>query len=129
MSDVALSSDRDEQPAHAPIPIQASLGTLGVAVHEPGEVGAYLSSHPELGRAVEQLSRTARERLGPETSLTLELVRDPETDDGHLTLYARQAAYDLDLIDLLDEILEAHEHDAGPGGGWVTLTTDFQPPR
>ena len=60
-------------------PVLTRLRAHGVAIEKSGEVGTYLSAHPEVGRDVERLSRAARERLGPETMLTLALVRDPDS--------------------------------------------------
>ena len=129
MRDFAASGEGATHSDPVPSPVLAAIQAHGVAINGVGDVGTYLSVHPELGRQLEWLSRTARQRLGPSTLLTLALVRDPETDDEQLALYARQVSYDPDLLDLLDEVAEGQEDEAGPGTGRVMLTTDFQPPR
>jgi hypothetical protein len=121
---------RDE--SGAPRPIAALLARLPLeelVVERPEEVARYLERHPDLSGTVQRVTWAAARRLGGRAQLSLELHRDPEIREKLLTLYVRQAAYDDDLLAVLDQIAEEQGVDPSTSSGWFQFTTDFQPPR
>jgi len=106
---------------------QLSAGDL--VIDGPEEVARYLERYPDLVATVERVTRAAAQRFGDRAQLSLELYRDPEIQDEHLTLYVRQAAYDDDLLTILDQIAEEQRIDPSASSGWLQVTTDFQPTR
>ncbi len=109
--------------------VLAELRDNGVSIGPHGAVVAYLEAHSDLMDELRDLVSATRHRLGSTARLSLELVRDPEVADEYLALFARQCDYDPDLLDTLDRIAAEHAVERSTASGWLTLTTDFQPPR
>ena len=93
------------------------------------EVQGYLADHPEMLASVHRGCRAAGERLGDRAQLSLELFRDPEADDQYLTLYVRQARYEPDLLDRIEDLTAQLHEEAPDAAESLLITTDFQPPR
>ena len=131
MSGVSSSGQPPDEPGAAR-PDTAFLARLPLGelvVDRPEEVARYLERHPDLYETVQWVTRAATQQLRGRAQLSLELHRDPEIRDQLLTLYVRQAAYDDDLLAVLDHIAEEQGVDPLASSGWFRLTTDFQPPR
>lgn len=127
-----ISSGQPPDEAGAPRSVATLLARLppgGLVVEGPEEVGHYLERHPDLFEMVERVTQAAAQRFGGRAQLSLELHRDPEIQDKLLALHVRQAAYDDDLLAVLDRIAEEQGVDPAAASGWFQLTTDFQPPR
>ena len=105
-----------------------NLDTIGVVTPQPGKVRAYLTQHPDLLDVIALAARAARERLGVNTQLSLELYQDPEASDCYPTLYVRRLEYDVGIFALIDEIGSAYERDLVGKSGWFLVTTDLRPP-
>ncbi len=105
------------------------LASTRVTIPRPAEVREYLVQYPDMIALVLQVAVSASRRFGPATELSLELYRDPEIDDEYLTLYVRQASYDEDILDQIEELSVQYERGLHGKSGWLLVTTDFCPPR
>jgi hypothetical protein len=103
------------------------LRKLGLRVPHPGEVQEYLLAYPDTIPALAGIGEVAAARLGDHAQLSLELYRDFETADQYLSIYARQAEYQDDLMDEIDGAREEYEPYLRDVSGWILLTTDFRP--
>jgi hypothetical protein len=101
----------------------------GITVPKPSEVAGYLARHADLAEIVPRACGAALERVGRAAQLSLELFRDPESDDEYLTLYVRQWAYAPDLLDRIEALSADLCPEAPDAAGLLLITTDFQPPR
>ena len=77
----------------------------GVQVSPTPDLRSYLLRHADLIDPVRVICDTAREQVGPDDEVALELYRDPEIRDENVA----------------ERVL------AGTSG-WVLVTTDFKPP-
>jgi hypothetical protein len=112
--------------------VEAALNRVvasAVRVPRPAEVRGYLSRYPDILLGMERICTVAAGAFGATAQLSLELYRDAEFDHQHLTLYVRQDAYEDSLLEMLDQLMLAHEADLVGRSGWFLVTTDFQPPR
>jgi hypothetical protein len=105
------------------------VAATGVLIPGRADISNYLLRHPDTTAWLVGLARAAREQLPPNAQLSLELYRDPESDDAYLTLYFRQRKYTPGLMDRADAIMAQFEHEIEACSGWILLTTDFHPPR
>jgi len=121
-STVQLSSD-----------IEDLLGALRsaeeVLIPRLARVRGYLLRYPDILDTVREVAGLARERFGPEAELSLEVYRDPECRDEYLTLYVRMHRYGTDMVAEIDALRSEYEEAMADKGGWLLVTTDFQPPR
>lgn len=107
----------------------ARLEARHVAVPNPVEVQACLDTCPDIAELLPLICEQARKEFGAEVELSLELYRDPETQDGYLTLYIRQPQYEADIIERIDWVMDKFADQLDQTSGYVLLTTDFRPPR
>ena len=115
-------------PLQAPLPedeVLSELDLLDIAVPDRGQVRRYLRQHADLVPAVLPLCRAFRGRFGA-AQLALELYRDPEIADQHLTLYVRQHRYDETTLDSIHEVYAPFADAIGRTSGWIIATTDFR---
>jgi hypothetical protein len=107
----------------------AFVRSEGIIIPDPEEVGGYLLAHSDLLSVLSKICAAAASKFGTDAQLSLELYRDPEINDDHLTLYVRQRRYRWDLLDIIDQILLAVEPTFSDKANWFHVTTDFRPPR
>jgi hypothetical protein len=105
------------------------LGSEGIVIPQPAAVRDYLLRYPDMADLLPLVCKVARERLGKDTQLSLELYRDPEIDDEYLTLYVRQENYDEHILEMLESVSAEYEEKLTESSGWLLVTTDFRPPR
>jgi hypothetical protein len=120
-----LTSDRAST---LPDPLERLKGR-GLRIEGRAEVRDYLLRHPDMVPMVVRVRDLAREGLGPDTELTLEVYHDPEIYDPHLVMYARQDVYDDEIMERIEEISELYAEELGAIPGWLHLTSDFQSPQ
>jgi hypothetical protein len=105
------------------------LSKLGIAAPNREQVLGYLSSYPDLTEVLAPLCKVVSDRFRDAAHLSLELYRDRESEDSYLTLYVRQAHYQPDLLEQLEDV----SAEIGPllrgSAGWLLVTTDFHSPR
>jgi len=110
--------------------LAATLAAQGVVVPRPADVAAYLVSHRALARIVPLVCEQARREFDQGAELLLEVYRDPEIDDRHLTLYVRLPSYEGDaIITRLDRVTQPFEDELCSASGYLLVTTDFRPPQ
>ncbi len=105
------------------------LSLLGIRIPNPDEVQHYFVLHPDMIDSVRAMCKAAIEEFGDKDELSLEVFRDPESDDKYLTLYIRQHVYDEDILDRIERVSERFDEDATERSGWFLMTTDFQSPK
>jgi hypothetical protein len=71
----------------------------------------------------------AREKLGTDVQLSLELYHDPEVEDEYPTLYVRQRNYQERILEMIESVREEYEGMLAKKTGWFHVTTDFRSPR
>jgi len=104
------------------------VAALSVRIPRPKEVLAYLDRHPDMTDLIEKASAHSEQEFGNDADLTLELYRDPEIDDQHLTLYVRQAPYDKRIMERIEAVRARYRDALSEKSGWLQVTTDFCPP-
>jgi hypothetical protein len=100
-----------------------------IVIPNPEEVSDYLRQYPDIIDLVEFACDETRDRFTPPTQLSLELYRDPESDDEYLTLYVRQEKYEEDIMDVIEDVWSTYEHELTTKLGDFLITTDFDFPR
>ena len=100
-----------------------------VDIPNPPDVDGYLVEHPALRSLLPQICERVRAEFGRDAELTVELYRDREIDDRYLTLFVRQAQYDANIIERLDQLTELFAGELDRCTGDILLTTDFRPAR
>lgn len=107
----------------------ASLKDMGVRVPELSAIAMYLHRFPELLPTVEATTQKTLGVFLSNAHLSLEMVRDRESNDQYVALIVRMNTYPEDLFEHIDSINRAFDESRPPSDGWFYLTTDFQPPR
>lgn len=96
---------------------------------DPEGVREYLTRFPDVIEVLRLACEGTAKRLGGGAELSLELYRDPEVEDEYLTLQVRQEEYDEDIVDKIDELWAEYAEALSRASGWLSVSTDFQPPR
>ena len=104
------------------------LGASDVQLPQLSEIRDYLIHHPELADIVLHAARAARETIGGQAQLSLEMYLDPEVEDSYPTLCIRKDEYAEDIFNLIQEIRSTYEPDLAGKSGWFLVTTDLCPP-
>jgi hypothetical protein len=100
-----------------------------IVIPNPEEVSDYLRHYPDIIDLVEFACDETRDRLALPTQLSLELYRDPDSDDEYPTLYVRQEKYEEDIMDVIEDVWSTYEHELTTKLGDFLITTDFDFPR
>ena len=109
--------------------LATALADQGIVVPHAATVRNYLASHRALAKILPSVCEQARGEFGQEAELMLQVYRDPEIDDRHLTLYVRLPVYDDTVIARLDRVTQGFDDELCRASGYLLLTTDFRPPR
>lgn len=105
------------------------LRDIGVKIPNPAEIKRYLRRYDDMLELVLEVCQLTRGCFPPSTELSLEVYRDPEVEDEHLTLYVRQRPYDANLMKKLKGITPTYLDELAYKSGWLSVTTDFRFPR
>lgn len=110
--------------------VMARIDTLPgkVWVRDPEDVASYLHKYPELAATLPDVCANTRTAFGDVAELRLEVVRDPEIDDPHLSLVVSLPAYDATVGARLDTVAEAFDERLGESEGTLLITSDFRIP-
>ncbi len=100
-----------------------------VQIQRPSEVRSYLTRHSDMIEVLVSAYRIAKDHLGPQSRLSLEVYRDPEIEDEQLILYVRRDKYDPEFFKEMEIVRTEYLPRLTEKSGWLQLTTDFQPPR
>lgn len=103
--------------------------TMEVDIPRVAPVRDYLLRYSDITDLIPRVCQMAREHLGKNAHLSLEVYRDQEIEDEYLALYVRQENYDERLMDKIDEVCVKYENMLSGKSGWFIVTTDFRPPR
>jgi len=93
------------------------------------QIHDYFLYHPDMIEPVLSICKQSVEMLGKDVQLILAYEVDPEINHDSLVLYVRQAYYPQDLFHNIVRIIQANEHLLAHRSGWITVTTDFNPPH
>ncbi len=100
-----------------------------IIMPETADLAAYLLAHEQLATLLPGICLDARQALGPDVELSLEVYKDPEVDDRYLTLYARKERYEPDILERLQAVNERFCQRLEGVPGYFLLATDFSRPR
>lgn len=100
-----------------------------ISILDPATVCDYLSDYPDMIDLLPFVCKAAMERVGSGMQLSLEVYRDPEIDDEHLSLYIRSEDYDEQVLNAIRDIEVAYADKLVGKSGWIIITTDFGNPR
>ena len=106
-----------------------SLQPLNILIPERAAVRNYLINYPDMADLLPLVCKLARQRVGGETQLSLEVYCDHEIDDKHLSLYIRPEHYHEQILDMIRDIEAAYEDKVAGKSGWLLVTTDFADPK
>jgi hypothetical protein len=108
--------------------VTTNPGTLPgkVSVPDLEDVAAYLQKFPELTAILPDVCTETRSAFGEVAQLRLEVVRDPEIDDPHLSLIVSLPSYDAAVGPRLDAVSEAFDERLGESDGTLIITSDFR---
>ncbi len=106
----------------------AEMSPTGLCIPNFPKVKSYLFHHPDMIDLVQPICKAVLERFPPPSQVALELYQDPEIEDEHLTVYARQYDYDDDILDVIDEIRVRFREERATSSCWIHITTDFELP-
>ena len=87
----------------------------------------YLDDFPDVADPLIAIARNTREKFGPETTLTLEINRDPEIDDKYLKLLVSLPTYSPEAIERIDAISAAHEEQLWDKKGHILVVPHYLP--
>lgn len=112
--------------------IEQSLHTIFDLLHidiaHPAEVFDYILQSPGLDLIVMYACILTENEFRCDSTITLDIYQDPESDDRYLTIYVRQNEYDTNIIKRMDKICDEYEPTLNDQSGWLLLTTDFKSP-
>jgi hypothetical protein len=103
------------------------LKSMQVKIPQVSEVSDYLLAHRDMSCLLPPVCSKLTKLFGENASLSLEVYRDPEINDGYLTLYVRQSEYKERFLDNIDEAMAEFEPMLAYVSGWLLVTTDFHP--
>jgi len=107
-------------------PLLERLRAQSIRIPRPGGVHDYLTRYPDILSLTRKVCELASAEFAGKATLSLELYVDPEIDDPHLTLYARQDPYDQSIWDGIERIRESYEDEIADLSGWLHVTVDFR---
>jgi hypothetical protein len=90
--------------------LKAEMVRHQVKIPRSVDFGAYLESHSDLAEVVPSVCAQARQEFGKQSELILQLYRDPEIDDRHLSLIVRLRSYDRNMMQRLDRKLQSEKY-------------------
>lgn len=108
------------------------LSEAKVLISNISAVRDYLLQHKDIIYLALSICRGTKEVFGPEpdAQLVLELERDPEFGDKHLTLEVRLKSYDGgDIWEKIEKVSVEYEKQMAGKSGWILITTDYRHPQ
>ena len=111
------------------VDVIVSIEPLNIMIPDHDSVYDYLFDHPDMAELLPFVCETARKRVEDDMQLSLELYRDAEINDSHLSLYIRSHRYDERVLNAIRDIESAYVNMLVGKTGWIVVTTDFNSPR
>ncbi len=100
----------------------------GIALPNPEDIRRNLLCHADMTDLVKRICDDALDRFPKPSQVALELYKDPEIEDEHLTVYVRQYHYDDNILDVIDDVRLKFEEERASSSSRIHITTDFEPP-
>jgi hypothetical protein len=108
--------------------LETAFAGQQIVVPDTRAISNYLASHRDLAKILPSVCERARREFGQDAELRLEVYRDPEIEDRHLTLYVRLPTYGNNaIIERLDRVTQPFEDELCSASGYLLVTTDFRP--
>jgi len=104
----------------------------GLLISNISDVRDYLFRHKDIVDLTRRACRRAKDvfESEPGAQLVLELERDPEFGDEHLTLEVRLGSYeDVDIWGKIDQVSAEFDKQISGESGWLLITTDYRHPQ
>lgn len=104
----------------------------GLLISNISDVRDYLFRHKDIVDLTLRACRRTKEvfESEPGAQLVLELERDPEFGDEHLTLEVRLGSYeDVDIWGKIDQVSAEFDKQISGESGWLLITTDYRHPQ
>lgn len=105
------------------------LQYCGIQIRERLTIRTYLNQYSELVPDLEAMAKRALKSFPPPAVISLEPIKDRESNDQILALVVRYGEYPEMIMDHIDAINRIFDPPDASSDGWFYLTTDFQPPR
>jgi hypothetical protein len=106
----------------------ATANKLNILFEDREKVRSYLELHSDMIDVSESVCATARRKYRS-AGLLLRVYRDPEYDDGYLSLIIRLKSYPVGTLIELLSVLEEHEGELQDKSGMIHVSTDYLPLR
>lgn len=100
-----------------------------IIIPKPAEIRRYLMIYTDMIHIILPICAIINEKLNVPAQVSLEVYKDPEIKDEHLVIYIRQAVYDDEIMNIIDEISEECDGLLHNKSGWLIITTDFKLPQ
>jgi len=100
-----------------------------IIIPKPAEIRRYLMVYTDMIHIILPICGIINEKLNAPAQVSLEVYKDTEIKDEHLVIYMRQAVYDDEIMNIIDEISEECDGLLHNKSGWLIITTDFKPPQ
>lgn len=101
---------------------------LGIKIPYSSDVMDYLILYPDILDLLLDACSSTKKEFQRQAQLSLEVFKDPESDDRYLTLYVRQEQYDTNILERIENISEKYYESLGGKRGWFIINTDFSFP-
>jgi hypothetical protein len=118
---------RGEQQRSSGKNLLGQLAGREILIPHAADVRKYLDSHADLGKILPSVCAQARREFGRRAELTLQVYRDPEIKDLHLSLMVRLPSYGEDIMMRLDRVTQPFEERLCSVSGYLLVITDFRP--
>lgn len=99
-----------------------------VLIESVEQMRDYFLFHPDMIEPVLSICKKSSEVFGKNAQFVLAHDVDPEIHYESLVLFVRQGSYPQDFFDRIDDVIHANEDLLSHRSGWITVTTDFNPP-
>lgn len=105
-----------------------TMQRLDIKIPDYSDVMDYLILYPDILDLLLDACSSAKKEFQRQAQLSLEVFKDPESDDKYLTLYVRQEQYDTNILERIENISEKYYESLGGKRGWFIINTDFSFP-
>ena len=99
-----------------------------VLIDSVPQVRDYFLYHPDMIEPVLSICKQSVDEFGNDVQLVLAYEIDPEINQDSLILWVRRSSYPQDFFDRIDRIIQSSQHLLSHRSGWITVSSDFNPP-